>query len=107
MKTDFKKERLHEECTDKDAKCRSVSWKVLRQNKVAAGATTYVGDTALTAPPFFDNAVRGARNMILWGPRAPGPRIIIDTIGPDSDARTRQLSSNTPEQQQLDSPCPG
>jgi len=37
-------------------------------------ATTYVGDTALTAPPFFDNAVRGDKT--LWGSRTRGPRVI-------------------------------
>jgi len=62
-KTDLKRERLLQESMDKDDKCRSFSWKVLRHAKLAIGATAYVGDTALTAPPFFDNAVRG--DMIM------------------------------------------
>lgn len=41
---------------------------------MAVGATTYIGDTALTAPPFFDNAVRVG--TILSGARASGPRVI-------------------------------
>jgi len=42
--------------------------------KLAVGATTYVGDTALTAPPFFDNVVRG--NLTIWGFETLGPRVI-------------------------------
>jgi len=38
------------------------------------GATTYIGDTALTAPPFFDNVVRG--NSTIWGFEILGPRVI-------------------------------
>jgi len=67
-------ERLLQEKMDKDPTCRSFSWKVLRQAKMAVNATTYVGDTALTAPPFFDNAVRG--DVILCGTRSSGPRVI-------------------------------
>jgi hypothetical protein len=43
----------------KDSNCRSFAWKILRQAKLAVGATTHIGDTALTATPFFDNVVRG------------------------------------------------
>jgi len=50
---------------DKVPNCSSFAWKVLRQAKLAVGATTYLGDTALTAPPFFDNVVRG--NSTTWG----------------------------------------
>ena len=59
---------------DKDTKCRSFAWKVLRQAKLALGATNYVGDTALTAPPFFKNVVRG--NSTTWGFETQGPRVI-------------------------------
>ena len=59
---------------DKDPGCRSFSWKVLRQATLAVGATSYIRNTALTAPPFFDNAIRGG--TILWGARALGPRVL-------------------------------
>jgi len=61
MKTDRHKERLFQETMDKDPKpeCSSFAWKILLQAKLVVGATTYIGDTALTAPPFFDNVVRG------------------------------------------------
>ena len=42
--------------------------------QIGSGATTYIGDTALTAPPFFDNAIRVG--TILWGARASGTRVI-------------------------------
>jgi len=59
IKTDLNRERLHQETMDKDTICRSFAWKILRQAKLAVGATTYVGDTALTVPPFFKDVVRG------------------------------------------------
>jgi len=61
---------------DLDTNCRSFAWKVLRQAKLALGATTYrdIGDTALTAPPFFDNVVRG--NSTIWGFETLGLRVI-------------------------------
>jgi len=73
MKTDLHKERLLQETIHKDPNCRSFSWKVLRQAKLTAGATTYIGDMALTAPLFFDNAVR--EDSTLWGSRVLGPRV--------------------------------
>ena len=36
-----------------DGQLEAFSWKVLRQAILAAGATTYIGDKALTAPPFL------------------------------------------------------
>jgi len=74
IKTDLNRERLLQETMVKDTNCRSFAWKVLRQAKLAVGATTYVGNTALTAPPFFDNAVRG--NSTIWGFEILGPRVI-------------------------------
>jgi len=65
---------LLQERMDKDPRCRSFSWKVLRQAKLAVGATIYIGDTALTAPSFFDNAVRG--DSIMWGAKVPGLHVI-------------------------------
>ena len=59
---------------DKDTNCRSFAWQVLRKAKLAVGATTYVGNTALTAPPFFKNVVRG--NSTIWGFETQGPRVI-------------------------------
>jgi len=74
IKTDLYRERLLQETMDKDPNCRPFAWKVLRQAKLAVGATTYIGDTALTAPPFFDNVVRG--NSTTWGFQTLGPRVI-------------------------------
>jgi len=59
IKTDLYKERLLQETMDKDPNCMSFAWRVLRQAKLAVGATTYIGDTALAAPSFFDDVVRG------------------------------------------------
>jgi len=65
IKTDLYKGRLLQGTMDKDPNCRLFAWKVLRQAKLAVGATTCIGDTALTAPPFFNNVVRG--NSTTWG----------------------------------------
>jgi len=65
IKPDLNTNRLFRKTMDKDTNCRSFAWKVLRQAKLAMGATTYVGDTALAAPPFFNNVVRG--NSTIWG----------------------------------------
>jgi len=73
MNVDLCKERLLQETMDKDPNCRSFSWKVLRQAKLAVGATTYIGDTALTAPFFFENVIR---NLTTWGSKFPGLRVI-------------------------------
>ena len=74
IKTDLYRERLLKETMDNDTKCRSFAWKILQQAKLAEGATTYIGDTALTAPPFFDNVVRGSST--IWGFETLGPRVI-------------------------------
>jgi len=50
---------------DKDKQHRSFSWKLLRTLKSVFHATQYQGDTALTTPPFFKNARRGAER--IWG----------------------------------------
>ena len=52
---DLYNESLLQETMDKDP----FAWRVLRQAKLAVGATTYIGDTALAAPSFFDDVVRG------------------------------------------------
>jgi len=57
MKTDLYKERLLQETMEKDPSRRSFAWKVFWQAKLAVSAMTYIGDTALTAPPFFENVV--------------------------------------------------
>jgi len=78
MKTDLYKERLFQETMDKDPNCRLFSQKVLRQARLAVGATTYIGDTKFTAPPFFENVVRG--DSTTWGSRFPGPGVINWTV---------------------------
>ena len=74
IRTDLHKERILQETMDKDPNCRSFAWKILRQAKLAVGATTYIGDVALTAPPFFDNVVR--ENSATWGSKSLGLRVI-------------------------------
>ena len=59
---------------DKDPNCMSFAWRVLWQAKLAVGATTYVGNTALTAPSFFDYVVRG--DLSTWVSKSLGPRVI-------------------------------
>ena len=46
----------------------------MRQTKKIYGATGYQGDTALTAPPFFDQVHRGKEK--IWGHDREGPLII-------------------------------
>ena len=46
----------------------------MRQTKKIYGATRYQGDTALTPPPFFDQAHRG--NERIWGQEEDGPLVI-------------------------------
>jgi len=50
MKTDLKRETQLQESMDKDATCRSFSWKVFEQAKLTVGATTYVGATSRHSP---------------------------------------------------------
>jgi len=76
IRTDLNRKRLLQETMDKDTNCRSFARKVLRQAKLAVGATTYVGDTALTAPPFFKSVVRGNSAVTIWGFGTQGPRVI-------------------------------
>ena len=73
IKTDLYKQRLLQKTMDKDSNCRLFAWKVLRQAKLPVGATTYIGDTALTAPPFFDIVVGG--NSTTWGFETLGLRV--------------------------------
>jgi len=76
IRTDLHKERLLPETIHKDPNCRSCALQILRQAKLASGAATYIGDTALTAHPFFDNVVRG--DLTTWGSKSLEPRVIID-----------------------------
>ena len=72
IKTDLNRERLLQETMDKDTNCRSFSWQVLRQAKLAVGATTYVRKGATTY--VFKNVVRG--NSTIWGFETQGPRVM-------------------------------
>ena len=69
IRTGMHKETLFQETMDIDPNCRSFAWKILRQAKLAVGTTTYIMCTALTAPPFFDNVVRGDLTT-LWGTKS-------------------------------------
>ena len=60
---------------DKYRQHRSFSWKLLRTLKSIFHATQYQGDTALTTPPFFKNARRGAER--IWGEEIASPHPII------------------------------
>jgi len=59
---------------DNDPNYRWFAWKVLQQDKLTVGATTYIRNTALAAPPFFDNVVR--KDSTTWGSESLGPRVI-------------------------------
>ena len=61
---------------DKDKKHKSFSWKLLRTVKSVFHATKYQGDTAITIPPFFQNAGRGTERS--WGEvnSSPQPTVI-------------------------------
>jgi len=61
FKSDFHSELLLQERLDENPKYRSFSWQVLRKASEFFGATTYIGETGLTTPPFFPNARRGAK----------------------------------------------
>jgi len=74
MKTDLNRERLLQEEMDNNHNGRSFPWKILRLARRAVKADSYVGDTALTAPPFLDNASRG--DTLLWGKKTAGPQVI-------------------------------
>ena len=60
---------------DKDKKHRSFSWKLLRIVKNVFHATMYQGDTAITIPPFFQNAGRGTER--IWGETHPSPQPMV------------------------------
>jgi len=77
MKADLYKKRLLRETMDEEPKCRSFSWKVLQEAKLAVGATTCIGDTVLTAPHFFENVVRG--DLTTWEPG------VINGTGPSCE----------------------
>lgn len=83
FKEDFEAEILAQEDLDKDKGYRSFSWQFLRQAQKVFGAETYCGDTALTAPPFFDNVFRGASQT--WGTKKDGPLIVNWTSLKDVD----------------------
>ena len=74
---------------------RSFSWQFLRQAQEIFDAKTYCGDTALTAPPFFDNAQRG--ETCIWGTKEEGPRVVNWTgLGEEDRATLRpQLESTS------------
>jgi len=79
--TDPLEERLQHELTrqlslNKDKKHSSYSWRVLQEVKDICQATKFHGDTALTIPPFFQNASRG--NERIWGEKTttPQPKVI-------------------------------
>ena len=57
-------------------------------------APTYIGDTALLAPPFFENVVR--RDLTTWGSKVPGPRVINWTgLGCQDQAAILRILRNT------------
>jgi len=60
---------------DKDKQHRSFSWKLLRKLKSIFHATQYQGDTAITIPPFFKNAGRGAER--IWGEEIASPQPMV------------------------------
>ena len=86
---------LHTEITrqlilDKDKKHRSFSWKLLRIVKSVFHATKYQGDTAITIPPFFQNAGRGTER--IWGEVHSSPQpTVINWPGLNDKGKTELL----------------
>jgi hypothetical protein len=86
---------IHNELTrqlrlDKDKQHRSFSWKLLRTLKGVFHATQYQGDTALTIPPFFKNARRGAER--IWGEEIVSPQpMVIKLPGLTEEAKTELI----------------
>ena len=74
FRADIEAEISAQEALDKVKDYLSLSWQLLRQAQEIFGATTYCGDTALTAPPFFDNVQRGG--TCIWGVKEEGPRVV-------------------------------
>ena len=64
FKADLEVEILKQESLDEDSGYRSFSRQFLRQAQKIFGAKMYCGDTALTAPPFFDSVIRGANRIL-------------------------------------------
>ena len=60
----IREERLYQEGIEAEG-YRSPTWRVLRALQELHGAKTLQGESALTAPPFFEAAGRGQR--IFWG----------------------------------------
>ena len=75
---------------DKDKKRRSSSWKLLRIVKSVFHATKYQGDTAITIPPFFQNAGRGTER--IWGEKTANPQpIVINWPGLNEKEKTELI----------------
>ena len=95
FKNDVETEITAQEALDAAKGYRSFSWQFLRQAQEIFDAKTYCGDTALTAPPFFDNAQRG--ETCIWGTKEEGPRVVNWTgLGEEDRATLRpQLESTS------------
>jgi len=77
---------------DKDKKNRSFSWKLLRIVKSVLHATKYQGDTAITIPPFFQNAGRGTER--IWGEVNSSPQpSVINWPGLNDKEKTELIST--------------
>jgi len=77
---------------DKDLKHRSFSWKLLRTVKSVFHATKYQGDTAITIPPFFQNAGRGKER--IWGEVNSSPQpTVINWPGLNDKEKTELIPS--------------
>jgi len=77
---------------DKDKQHGSFSWKLLRTLKSVFHATQYQGDTALTTPPFFKNARRGAGR--IWGEETVSPQpMVINWPGLTEQEKTELIST--------------
>jgi len=74
FKADLEVKLLAQESLDEDKGYRSFSWQFLRQAQKVFGEKVYRGNTALTAPPFFDSVFKGASHT--WGTNKDGPQIV-------------------------------
>ena len=74
---------------DRDWNHRSFSWKLLRTVQKVFQATSFQGDTALTIPPFFNNAWRGEEK--IWGEKTLTTQPMVVNWGGLNDTERLQL----------------
>ena len=87
--TAFVGEEVARQQAAEEAGYRTPTWTVLRKLQALNEAKRIDGGTAITLPPFFDNATRGGTE--LWG-KSDGPTCISGTHS--QKRRRRRATSN-------------